>query len=67
MKANEIEREYDKICFKENLDGNHQFEETSNEKIFKGLSEEGAFIWRKGIYCNELFSLLPSTWNRMPE
>ena len=67
IKAKEKKEEYNKICFKKNFDENMEIIEKSNEKIFKGLPEEGTFIWRKGINCNELLSLLPFTWNRMSE
>ena len=34
---------------------------------FYGLPENGIFIWRKGINCNELLKLLPVSWNRYQE
>ena len=67
IKAEQKIEEYNKICFKDYFDGLKENKKLSNENIFKGLPEEGTFIWRKGINCNELLSLLPSTWNRMSE
>ena len=57
---------YKKICFK-----NEYFSQTKSlssdisiKDIFKGLPEEGVFIWRKGINHNKLLKLLPESWNR---
>ena len=59
--------EYNKICFKKYLEGNSQQGSFRNEDIFKGLPENGSFIWRKGINCNKLLELLPVSWNRSQE
>jgi surface protein len=63
----ESENEYNKICFKEYLEGNSKERSFRNEDIFKGLPENGSFIWRKGINCNKLLELLPVSWNRSQE
>ena len=35
--------------------------------IFYGLSEEGFFVWKRGIDCKKLLGLLPVSWNRTQE
>ena len=35
--------------------------------IFEGLPENGIFIWKKGVNCNELLKQLPVSWNRAQE
>ena len=62
------ENEYNKIRFKkENLKIIKAEKSSGNEDIFKGLPENGSFIWRKGINCNKLLELLPVSWNRSQE
>ena len=34
---------------------------------FQGLPENGIFIWKKGVNCNELLKQLPVSWNRSQE
>ena len=34
---------------------------------FKGLPDGGSFVWKNGIYCNELLKELPVSWNRTQE
>ena len=63
----ESENEYNKISFKEDLEDPKKEESLENEDIFKGLPENGSFIWRKGINCNKLLELLPVSWNRLQE
>ena len=63
-----IDNEYNNICFKNDLEFSKNKQKSySNEDIFKGLPENGLFIWRKGINCNKLLELLPVNWNRFPE
>ena len=38
-----------------------------SEDIFEGLPKGGTFIWKKGVNCDELLSLLPVSWNRLQE
>ena len=63
----ESENEYNKICFKKYLEYPNKEKSLRNEDIFKGLPENGSFIWRKGINCNKLLELLPVSWNRSQE
>ena len=37
------------------------------DEIMDGLPEGGSFVWKKGVNCNKLLSLLPVSWNRMQE
>ena len=37
------------------------------KKIFKGLPNSGTFIWKKGVNCDQILSLLPVSWNRLQE
>ena len=59
--------EYEHICFKQNFEVIKKEKLSRNEDIFKGLPENGSFIWRKGINCNKLLELLPVSWNRSQE
>ena len=39
-----------------------------NKNLFFGnLPNFGTFIWKKGVNCDELLSLLPVSWNRLQE
>ena len=37
------------------------------DHIFIGLPDGGSFVWKKGVNCNRLLSLLPVSWNRTQE
>lgn len=37
------------------------------DEILDGLPEGGSFVWKRGVNCNKLLSLLPVSWNRMQE
>ena len=69
VKKKESENEHNKIRFKKYLKNENTIlaESSRNEDIFKGLPENGSFIWRKGINCNKLLELLPVSWNRSQE
>jgi len=57
------------ICFKNYIyhwiKQIRQFE--SESRIFKGLPENGIFIWKKGVNCNKLLKDLPISWYRSQE
>ena len=38
-----------------------------NIDIFKGIPENGIFIWKKGVKCDLLLQNLPVSWNRIQE
>ena len=40
---------------------------SEGSEIFKGLPENGSFIWKKGNNCNNLLKYLPVSWNRTQE
>ncbi len=40
---------------------------TFEKDIFEGLPKGGTFIWKKGVNCDKLLSLLPVSWNRLQE
>ena len=37
------------------------------DEILDGLPEGGSFVWKRGVNCTKLLSLLPVSWNRMQE
>ena len=36
-------------------------------EIFKDLPSSGTFIWKKGVNCDKILSILPVSWNRLQE
>ena len=65
---NENKNEDIKICFK-NYIYNTYFKNKPLKPsgTFQGLPENGIFIWKKGVNCNELLKQLPVSWNRAQE
>ena len=68
---NENKNEDIKICFKNNIYDILNMPQIKTafrqSGIFEGLPENGIFIWKKGVNCNELLKQLPVSWNRSQE
>ena len=64
---NENKNEDIKICFKNYIYNMCPGVEEITPGTFEGLPENGIFIWKKGVNCNELLKQLPVSWNRSQE
>ena len=65
---NENKNEDIKICFKNYIYNTHLNKKSLKPSgTFQGLPENGIFIWKKGVNCNELLKQLPVSWNRSQE